>query len=363
MASVMLEVLQEVTDPYGPALPLAEKIEGGHVPDNQLEAVPERWAARRSKIVRPAHQDGYHPYIPDPFRSAALAVVGTNLVLDFASREETEHDVRALGHHLLYADSVALSDPIPEIFDESYFTLGESTEAILNYRRTRLANLARFLTTIDSLVEDQTLAFVDAPKYEVAYTASDLQALGRNREVSDAVANLDPAGKELAARAGEAILNQPEGTMPFRPETDALFALNGILAELATSTVERGGWDLYLPQRAMQPVLAYLTEKEYPAAKTVSRTEQRHSRFLGDLLQVQLPNLTDQIKPGDLVAIRRDDAAFADWRKDLTAALRVLDEKLAEQPALTPADQLQTIQDDLKGQPLAPAQKSATLKR
>jgi hypothetical protein len=36
---------------------------------------------------------------------------------------------------------------------------------------------------------------------------------------------------------------------------------------------------------------------------------------------------------------------------------------LAEQPALTPADQLQTIQDDLKGQPLAPAQKSATLKR
>ena len=122
MASVMLEVLQEVTDPYGPALPLAEKIEGGHVPDNQLEAVPERWAARRSKIVRPAHQDGYDPYIPDPFRSAALAVVGTNLVLDFASREETEHDVRALGHHLLYADSVALSDPIPEIFDESYFT-------------------------------------------------------------------------------------------------------------------------------------------------------------------------------------------------------------------------------------------------
>jgi hypothetical protein len=137
--------------------------------------------------------------------------------------------------------------------------------------------------------------------------------------------------------------------MPFRPETYALFTLNGILAELATSTVERGGWDLYLPQRAMQPVLAYLTEKEYPAAKTVSRTEQRHSRFLGDLLQVQLPNLTDQIKPGDLVAIRRDDAAFADWRKDLTAALRVLDEKLAEQPALTPADQLQTIQDDLKG--------------
>jgi hypothetical protein len=345
MASALLDEIQEVIGYDGPDL--AERIESVDISDETLEAIEARWAQRRSLMETPEYDDGYNPYISDPLRSRALAVPGTHFLFDFNTQAETNDDLRALSKHLLYANSVALSDPIPQIFDKRYSDAGKPLAELLAYRRTRLANLVRFLQQVDPLLEDDVLVFIDAPRYQINYKADDLRALARRPEVRAATAALNPANKEFAARAAEQMLDQQPGTMPFGPEAYAMHALNAVLAELATGTVEHGGWDIYLPHAAMQSALEYVVKRAWDAP-VKSRGSNRHEpRLMRDLLNVELPDLTAQVTVRDLVDIRSNDEAFSTWRRELRGALRALDDELADHGDLSADAARKTLADEL----------------
>lgn len=345
MTSRMLDAIQEATDD---APDLADRIENAQVPDELLDDVPERWAMSQPSEV-PDFDDGYHPYIPDPLRSRALAVPGTHVIFDFVTEDETKQDVAALMKHLLYANSVALSDPIPQIFDTRYFDIGEPHEDVLHYRRTRLANLVRFLYQVDSLIEDDALVFIEAPHYDITYKSQDLVDLGSRSEIRDAVAMLDPAARAFAAEAAERMMDVAPGTMPFGPESYAMHALNGILAQLETCTSEYGGWDLYLPQPAMQSVLAYIVKRATKAPPKPRRSGNRHDpKFLRELLRVELPNITERISIQDLVNIRSNDDAIDEWRRNLRAALRALNDEVTDRADLRPDVLCQIVREELR---------------
>ncbi|WP_330252983.1 hypothetical protein OG874_44310 [Nocardia sp. NBC_00565] len=108
------------------------------------------------------------------------------------------------------------------------------------YRRHRLAELTHFLVHLAPAVETGILAFIDAPGYQVSYTARDLQKLAQRRDIRKVVDELDPAGEELFRQAGDQRLGLPPGTMPaLAPESYASIALNGILAGLGVGDAEQ----------------------------------------------------------------------------------------------------------------------------
>ncbi len=346
MASALLDEIQEVIGYDGPDL--AERIESADSADETLEEVEARWGERRSLMSTLEYVDGYNPYISDPLRSRALAVPGIHFLFDFDTQAETDADFRALSKHLLYANSVALSDPIPQIFDKRYFDVGEPVADVLRYRRTRLANLVRFLQQVDPLLEDDVLVFIDPPRYQIKYKADDLRTLAKRPDIRAATDALNPANKELAARAAEQMLGQQPGTMPFGPEAYAMHALNGVLAELATGTVEHGGWDIYLPHAAMQSALEYVVKRAWDAPAKSPGSNRHEPRLMRDLLNVELPDPAAQITVADVVNIRRNDEAFSTWRRDLRGALRALNDELADHDDLSADAARKTLAEELR---------------
>lgn len=126
--------------------------------------------------------------------------------------------------------------------------------------------------------------------------------------------------------------------MKFGPERYAMHALNGILAGMAAGSASGGGWDLDVPQHAMEPAVDHLVRQATAAGK--------HARMLRGLLSVELPEITRHISPHDLVAIRRNEEIFADWRHELRAALRALTDE-TDSEAIPPTRQL--LQQELEG--------------
>ncbi|MRH92784.1 hypothetical protein GFY24_36115 [Nocardia sp. SYP-A9097] len=343
MVNAMLDVIQQVAGAYGPDMPVARKIAEGHVPDEQLDAIPELWAQQAKPPVPVPESEQYRPYLPDPYRSRAVAQLSRTPILDFDSPHELVADSSALIHHLLYADAMAISDPIPGIFDEGSFGVG-SVEEVLQYRRNRLTGLTLFLAELDPVIDPGILTFIDAPDYPVSYTARDLRNLAHIRDIRKVVDDLDPFGKELFRQAGERRLGLVPGTMPpFQPESYASVALNGILAGLTAGDADHGAWDLYLPHPAMEPVLGYL------AGPSRSMDRGKRRKLLRNLISIELPNITDHITPHDLAVIRRDEGVFAAWRHDLKAALRALDDELDQDPELPSEKRLAIVRDDLAG--------------
>ena len=252
----------------------------------------------------------------------------------------------ALRHHLLYADGIAISDPIPKIFDHRYFSISPAEQA-LAYRRLRLANLARFLTEIDPLIVDDIIVFIQEPQYPdpFPYNARDLRRLAGVPGIVRAVSHLNREGREIAARAAESVLSQPEGSMPFGPESYAGFSLNGILAGMIVGSETGGSWDLYLPHREMQPVMNYVIKRAGGNLHGVN--DRPELRLLHDLLSVELPGITDNIKTKDLVAIRRNGTAFAEWRDELQAALFELAYQLDSDPEMPQDARKRILRDRL----------------
>lgn len=148
-----------------------------------------------------------------------------------------------------------------------------------------LANLAHFVTVLDPLIEEGILVFAQAPVYPVAYDADDLRRLASVPEIIDTVTQLDPSGKELAAWASEMMLDQPQGSMKFGPERYAMHALNGILAGMAAGSASGGGWDLDVPQHAMEPAVDHLVRQATAAGK--------HARMLRGCFRSNCPRSRD----------------------------------------------------------------------
>jgi hypothetical protein len=344
--NAMLALLTEIASPYGPDIPLPQKLAAGHVPDEALNAIPDLWSDRRPQITRDPKRS-YHPYVPEPFTSRAFALPARTPLLDFAYWEETVRDVATLRHHLLYADGVALSDPIPKIFDRRYYSRRPIGEAF-QYRRIRLANLAQFLNEVDLLVADEIIVFTHEPSYPVTYKADDLRQLAALPEIVKVVGRLDPDGMAISARGGEQILGLPEGKMAFGPESYAMHAFDGILAGLAAGSEAGGGWDLYLPQREMQPALDYLVNQAAGGSGTQMSLDPRDLRTLPRLLAVELPGICGNIRMSDLVALRRSEEAFAEWRDELRKALTTLSDDLEADPEMPQAAHLAALQKELR---------------
>jgi hypothetical protein len=345
MTSAMLSMLREVADTYGPALPLSEKLMSPYLPEEVLDGIPDMWAERRPQIVRNP-SSAYHPYIPEPFTSRAVVLLGRTPVLDFADGEETRQDLTALRHHLLYAHGVTISDPIPKIFEPRYFSKFPAEEAFA-YRRTRLANLAHFLIDADPLIEDGVIVFIPEPKYPTPfpYNARDLSRVAGIPGMIRAVGRLDPEGRKIAARAAEEVLNKPEGSMVFGPESYAGITLNGILAGMSAGEEGNGGWDLYLPHREMQAVMKHLLRKADGNLR--SANAKAELRLMHDLLSLELPGIKESISPTDLVAIRRNAASFAEWRTQLQGALFELADQLNLDPEIPQAVRRRILQERL----------------
>jgi len=348
MPSALLSLLTELAGPYGRGIPLPEKFAAGYVPDETLDVIPDLWSERRPRIVRDPRRS-YFPYVPEPLTSRAFAVPVRTPLLDFIDWAETVRDVATLRHHLLYADGVALSDPVPKIFDRRYFTAaGVSMEQALRNRRERLANLARFLTEADLLITDEIIVFTGEPSYPVTYNAEDLRRVAALPEIVTVVGRLDPVGKLISAAAGEQRLGVPPGTMTFGPESYAMHAFNGILAGMVAGSEAGGGWDLYLPQREMQAALGYLVGQAAGGPGTPATGKRRSLQTLPRLLSVELPGIQSGIRTSDLVALRRNEEVFAEWRDELRKALTTLSDDLAADPGMPQDARLEIVRQELR---------------
>ena len=201
--------------------------------------------------------------------------------------------------------------------------------------------LAGIATTMGVLIA-LYIAAIREPRKDAAERST-----AKRPDIRAATDALNPANKELAARAAEQVLGQQPGTMPFGPEAYAMHALNGVLAELATGTVEHGGWDIYLPHAAMQSALEYVVKRAWDAPAKSPGSNRHEPRLMRDLLNVELPDPAAQITVADVVNIRRNDEAFSTWRRDLRGALRALNDELADHDDLSADAARKTLAEEL----------------
>ncbi|WP_437929801.1 hypothetical protein WMF37_11285 [Sorangium sp. So ce291] len=189
-------------------------------------------------------------------------------------------------HHLLYAHSVVLHDPLPYHLD--FFEDEGAHHSDVNARK-RLANYLAFLMNLRPLIEANVLLFADDHPYKLPW-------LERNRHW--------PPYKHLVASK-------------FAGRTAAsLRDLEGMLTTLVASELHEGQLDIYVEDVAsLQHFAGAIT-----LAPDQLRPHPQEIHVLDRLLKTDVPSISD-LSLGDVVSIRKSEEAFDRWRRAMGRAI------------------------------------------
>lgn len=215
--------------------------------------------------------------------SAAEGLHLDRLYLDPFFRAERSGAQDVLKHHLLYAHSLVLHDPLPyhlDFFEDEEEPRGRDDAE----PRKRLASYLGFLRSVRELVTEGVLFFADDQPYKMPW----LEEHGY----------WPPYLRDLPVpSAGSATM--------FRD-------LEGMATTFIASDIHDGQLDLYV-----RDPLSLVAFTDMLKSQTVRRAELN---VLQGLLRVRVPALED-LSLRDIVEIRKNEETFDRWRRALSRSL------------------------------------------
>jgi hypothetical protein len=214
---------------------------------------------------------------------------------------DIEGAVDALKHFLLYCDGLAIDDPLAPItgaFDESPRRWWSDRSRA----RARLANYIRFLVTIEELVEEGIVVFVE-PDEEIQ---------------SRVFALLGEDERTLVARAAE-FDDFPEWSSGYVQTQSRREGVIGMASQvlamgLKACIFHNGAVNLHLPFKHSETLLAHVVGRARVEAGVMLPEAQRQAvresaaelQVLRHVLELRVPTF-ERMKPEAIINVRRED--------------------------------------------------------
>jgi hypothetical protein len=285
-----------------PSARLAKRVESGKVPWSQLYEFTEAHKAyERSQRIDPVPPGILRPYIPIHASRSRFYTGG--IEFDYHhflnGPERALASLGALKQHLLYCHALAVENPLVYFLD----SVVESRDS--QQTRTALANYLRFIVAVRELVESGVLILVEPHFWDTSDEYADARLdSGLRRRAHEAIMQADLS--EYPTSGGE---------LPGDVRRRLLVGAIGDAIAISLAAAEYHHLDLYVPFRFFLPGFAALS----PDVPELPRVRPQ------ELVSALVPQL-DSLSLNDVVAVRRDEEAFEQWRVYLKNAVGAVSE-------------------------------------
>ena len=279
--------------------------------------------------------DEVRPYVPIIHQGTQFSGITLSYYGDFDSIASAETATDSLTQHLLYCHSIAVDNPLAFMLD--YFPGNDRfTEEI----KPKIFNYLHFICSIRPLIDEGIVHLVEwSPKRLFAFGSwppllfdkEDLGVVAKETDWSDMQDCFKVSVDSVPVEAKAIFLGSE-----ISPEIGAV---------LGKSKTLGGNFSVYLPRRCYQSLFSHLVRKGNELLQTIQPNGEHDMLLTAELLALDLPRLNN-LSLGDLVAIRRSEDVFEDWRRSLRRGLR---EASRLDPCLLGRENtaLQAIRDEL----------------
>jgi hypothetical protein len=264
------------------------------------------------------------PYVPI-FETTGHDIPVT--ISDLQHVDRVNHAVDSIHLHLLYAHSVAITDPF--IYINDHLGLARNGAQPSAGVRHALTNYLILLSYLRPLIDTGVVFLVGKEEASLPLYLNPEDSAKRRAAISAA-----QRGAEQLINEGRADFSDlfPSGIAPDAKKAIAAHAISKsietLLSSVVVSNLCAGRLDLYLPRRYYLSALRWLLEaardqqlkelidgEQYP----LSRGQAEELRLLPELLRTTVPDIA-HLGPRELIAVRQGEE-FELWRTKLRQAL------------------------------------------
>lgn len=266
--------------------------------------------------------DELRPYIGPRISEARNRLYGRESFLSWSTPQDAFTYIDHLSVQLLYCHSLALRNPLsviaPQLPGAERGYLGPTISESL---RARLCSYLNFLHAIRELLGDGVIVLVEEPSWYEPTTIADLKerAYGMKSPVTRLLSH-----DVMEVMAAGTLPGLPPG-IPSREQRELVgWAVSELLFDLTASHHTDGALDLSLSRGYFERVLGWLCDPQR-SVEMNDLFKVDDLRVLTSLANAAIPDLSGaQLSARDIVAIRKNEVAFDEWRTTLRRVCRAL---------------------------------------